>query len=169
MTNGTPTTKRKAGEAGVGLTLATAVGFFLAWINPDVPPESVAFLAGLAGVLVTSGASFMRRYAVAYDSKFLKVLLGIGLVLVFAGCGTVGTPWGGVKTSGDTNQDVVQIEGACTISQGVNAEGVDGWTVTCEEGGVASWVWAESSNADLYVDLVRAGIEGVVAGMSPAP
>jgi len=169
MANGTPTTGRKLGEAAGGIGVGAGVGILATRFFPTLTPAEVSLIAATFTALVTSGASFLRRFAVAYDSKFLKVLLGIALVIPLMACGTVGTPWGGVSTSGDTNQDVVQIEGACTITQGVNAEGMDGWTVTCAEGGVASWVWAESSNADLYVDLVRAGVEAAVAGASPAP
>lgn len=179
MANGTPTTRRKVGEAGVGLTLATAVGFLLAWINPEVPPESVAFLAGLAGVAVTSGTSFLRRYAVAYDSKFLKVLLGIGLVLVFAGCGTTRGQLGRVNASGDSMTDVALIDGECTMSNGVwlaeseddNGEPVvtpiDGWVIRCQDGGRAEWHFAESLNAELTADVAGKVAEGVVKALVP--
>lgn len=172
------TRARKAGEAGAGIGAGGGAAWLATVLWPDIDAATAGWIAAGFTALVTSGTSFLRRYAIAYDSKFLKVLLGIqtpkalallllpGLGLMIGGCASV-TPEGLIRSSGDTTQDTLFLKGKGSVSYD-ETTGV--WEAACEEPECQlTWTQQESINGQVYRDIAEGAARGAASGISPAP
>lgn len=87
MSNGkTVGTGTKIGEGVAGFGAGGAVALLLPRLYPDMAAQDVALLASFATLVLAWGRSVLRRAATEYGWRWLKVLTGVGLVVVLVGC-----------------------------------------------------------------------------------
>lgn len=168
MSNGiqkSPSKTQKAGEALGGIGLGGGLAMLAARYWPTLTPDEVIWLAAALTALVTSGASFLRRVAHAYDVKLLKVLLGIALVVPLMGCQTPKIGPEGIEGGGDSEQDVLSISGPGSVTFDPET-GM--WTAECEAEQPCSLTWATQSAANAERDAKIAEIikDGILGGIA---
>ena len=95
----------------------------------------------------------------------------LGVVILGSGCANSLITPTKIKGGGDSDQDVLQCSGDCTIQS--NDEG---WKATTKNDGKLTWITQTQTNAERDVKIVEAAgaiaIEAMAAGAaaaSPAP
>ena len=175
VSNGGASNARKAGEVltagGLGGVLAIALPEF--W--PDMSPQRVGLIVAAAVWVVASGTSILRRLQAEYKLPWLRILTGIGLVLVLGGCTGIGPFSGMPYAGGDSDHDSAACKGPGQVWHGEVTEDEkgkleptgEGWLVSCQAGGKAYWQQGESRNRELIEGIAREAARGAAEGASP--